>query len=41
MTLAIQSGIGLRKLGGVIRPYPTQAAAIQIAANAYALGTNR
>ena len=34
ITLAIQSGIGLRKLGRVIRPYPTQAAAIQIAAAA-------
>ncbi len=39
VTLAIQSGIGLRKLGSVIRPYPTQAAAIQMAANAYGLGT--
>jgi len=41
VTLAIQSGIGLRKLGSVIRPYPTQAAAIQMAANAYAFGTSR
>jgi len=40
VTLAIQSGLGLRKLGSVIRPYPTQAAAIQMAANAYSLGTN-
>ncbi len=40
MTLAIQSGIGLRKLGSVIRPYPTQAAAIQMAAKACALGKN-
>jgi pyruvate/2-oxoglutarate dehydrogenase complex dihydrolipoamide dehydrogenase (E3) component len=40
MTLAIQSGLGLRKLGSVIRPYPTQAAAIQMAANAYRPGKN-
>ena len=40
MTLAIQSGIGLRELGSVIRPYPTQAAAIQMAANACILGKN-
>ena len=35
ITLAIAAGIGLEKLGRIIRPYPTQAAAIQMAAYAY------
>jgi len=35
ISLAIQSGIGLALLGRVIRPYPTQAAAIQMAADAF------
>jgi pyruvate/2-oxoglutarate dehydrogenase complex dihydrolipoamide dehydrogenase (E3) component len=35
ISLAIQSGIGLEKLGQVIRPYPTQSAAIRMAADAY------
>jgi len=35
LTLAISSSIGLRDLGRVIRPYPTQAQAIEMAADAY------
>jgi pyruvate/2-oxoglutarate dehydrogenase complex dihydrolipoamide dehydrogenase (E3) component len=35
ISLAIQSGIGLERLGQVIRPYPTQSAAIRMAADAY------
>jgi len=35
ISLAIQAGIGLKNLGHVIRPYPTQATAIQMAAAAY------
>jgi len=35
ISLAIQSGIGLAVLGRVIRLYPTQAAAIQMAAEAF------
>jgi pyruvate/2-oxoglutarate dehydrogenase complex dihydrolipoamide dehydrogenase (E3) component len=38
ISLAIQSGIGLAALGRVIRPYPTQAAAIQMAADAFNRG---
>jgi pyruvate/2-oxoglutarate dehydrogenase complex dihydrolipoamide dehydrogenase (E3) component len=35
ITLAMQSGIGLGRLGQVVRPYPTQSAAIRMAADAY------
>jgi pyruvate/2-oxoglutarate dehydrogenase complex dihydrolipoamide dehydrogenase (E3) component len=35
ISLALRMGIGLGKLGEVVRPYPTQAAAIQMAAEAY------
>jgi pyruvate/2-oxoglutarate dehydrogenase complex dihydrolipoamide dehydrogenase (E3) component len=35
ISLAIGSGIGLRALANVVRPYPTQAAAIQMAADAF------
>ena len=35
ISLAITSGIGLRALGRVIHTYPTQAGAIQLAADAY------
>jgi pyruvate/2-oxoglutarate dehydrogenase complex dihydrolipoamide dehydrogenase (E3) component len=34
ISLAIQSRIGLRRLGDVVRPYPTQSAAIQMASRA-------
>lgn len=37
ITLAIVSGVGLRKLASVIHPYPTQAGAIGQAADAYEL----
>jgi pyruvate/2-oxoglutarate dehydrogenase complex dihydrolipoamide dehydrogenase (E3) component len=40
ISLAIQSGIGLAALGRVIRPYPTQAAAIQMAADAFSSGVS-
>lgn len=36
ITLAMTAGIGLRRLARVIHPYPTQAAAIRMAANACA-----
>ncbi len=39
ISLAMQSGIGLSRLGRVVRPYPTQAAAIQMAADAYDAAT--
>jgi pyruvate/2-oxoglutarate dehydrogenase complex dihydrolipoamide dehydrogenase (E3) component len=35
ISLAIQTGIGLGKLGQVVRPYPTQSGAIRMAADAY------
>lgn len=35
ITLAMMAGIGLRRLARVIHPYPTQAAAIKMAADAY------
>jgi pyruvate/2-oxoglutarate dehydrogenase complex dihydrolipoamide dehydrogenase (E3) component len=35
ISLAIQTGIGLGKLGQVVRPYPTQSAVIRMAADAY------
>ena len=35
ISLAIGSGIGLRALARVIHPYPTQAAAIKMAADSY------
>ena len=35
ITMAINSGIGLRALAQVIHPYPTQASAIKLAADAY------
>jgi len=35
LTLAIGAGIGLRALARVIHPYPTQAAAVKMAADAY------
>lgn len=35
ITLAMTAGIGLRRLARVIHPYPTQAAAIKMAADAY------
>jgi pyruvate/2-oxoglutarate dehydrogenase complex dihydrolipoamide dehydrogenase (E3) component len=35
ISLAIGSGIGLRTLARVIHPYPTQAAAIKMAADSY------
>ena len=35
LSLAITSGIGLRALARVIHPYPTQAEAIKMAADAY------
>jgi pyruvate/2-oxoglutarate dehydrogenase complex dihydrolipoamide dehydrogenase (E3) component len=35
ITLAMTSRIGLRRLAGVIHPYPTQAQAIKMAADAY------
>jgi pyruvate/2-oxoglutarate dehydrogenase complex dihydrolipoamide dehydrogenase (E3) component len=35
ITLAMVAGIGLRRLAHVIHPYPTQAAAIRMAADAY------
>jgi pyruvate/2-oxoglutarate dehydrogenase complex dihydrolipoamide dehydrogenase (E3) component len=38
LTLAIDSGLGLRALARVIHPYPTQAAAVQMAAEAYLAG---
>jgi hypothetical protein len=37
ITLAMVAGIGLRTLADVIHPYPTQAAAIRKAADAYEL----
>jgi pyruvate/2-oxoglutarate dehydrogenase complex dihydrolipoamide dehydrogenase (E3) component len=36
ITLAMTAGIGLRRLARVIHPYPTQAAAIRMAADACA-----
>ena len=35
ISLAMSLGVGLERLGKVVRPYPTQAAAIQMAAEAY------
>jgi pyruvate/2-oxoglutarate dehydrogenase complex dihydrolipoamide dehydrogenase (E3) component len=35
ISLAMSAGVGLRKLGDVSYPYPTQAAAIKMACNAY------
>ncbi|HTB10627.1 MAG TPA: mercuric reductase [Bryobacteraceae bacterium] len=35
ISMAISAGVGLRKLGHVSYPYPTQAAAIKMACNAY------
>ncbi|MFZ5584894.1 MAG: mercuric reductase [Thermodesulfobacteriota bacterium] len=35
LTLAIQAGVGLKTLAGVIHPYPTQAEAIRKAADAF------
>jgi pyruvate/2-oxoglutarate dehydrogenase complex dihydrolipoamide dehydrogenase (E3) component len=35
ISLAMSLGVGLERLGQVVRPYPTQAAAIQMAAEAY------
>ncbi|MEO7064210.1 MAG: FAD-containing oxidoreductase, partial [Dokdonella sp.] len=35
ITLAIVAGVGLRTLAHVIHPYPTQAQAIKMAADAY------
>jgi pyruvate/2-oxoglutarate dehydrogenase complex dihydrolipoamide dehydrogenase (E3) component len=35
ISLAMSAGMGLRKLGNVSYPYPTQAAAIKMACNAY------
>jgi hypothetical protein len=35
LSLAIKMGIGLRSLAHVVHPYPTQAQAIQMAADAY------
>lgn len=37
ITLAIVAGVGLQKLASVIHPYPTQAGAIGLAADAYEL----
>ncbi|MEZ4556915.1 MAG: hypothetical protein R2854_10805 [Caldilineaceae bacterium] len=35
LTLAINAGIGLKTIAGVIHPYPTQAEAIKKVADAY------
>ena len=41
ITLAIGSGLDLGALARVIHPYPTQAAAIKLAADAYLAGRRR
>jgi pyruvate/2-oxoglutarate dehydrogenase complex dihydrolipoamide dehydrogenase (E3) component len=38
LTLAIDSGLGLRAMAHVVHPYPTQAAAVRMAAEAYLAG---
>jgi pyruvate/2-oxoglutarate dehydrogenase complex dihydrolipoamide dehydrogenase (E3) component len=39
ISLAMSLGVGLERLGRVVRPYPTQAGAIQMAAEAYRSST--